>query len=152
MNSVLICRVIQLQKKMLFVCFFLLVRHSLVFFSSHHHLQTSGVTVRMGNNQVPKANLFKKTKNQFFTVIQKCIIILSLSFGRYHFLNHKFPPPCPVSLLKLSVCNLGAHPYPDSLCRAAQAVSTLPQAILTHSFGTLALLVLPSELKLCLKA
>ena len=38
-----------------------------------------------------------KTKNQFFTVIQKCIIIGMLSTGRDHFLNHEFPPSCSVS-------------------------------------------------------
>lgn len=105
LNSVLICRIIQLQKKnAVCVCFFLLVIHILVFFQvttifKLEEVQLEWVTIK----SLKQISL--KNKNQFFTVIQKCIIILSLPTGRYLFLNHKSSPPCPVSLLKHSVCD-----------------------------------------------
>lgn len=73
-------------------------------------------------------------------------------YWEYHFLNHRFPPPCPVSMLEHSdtVCvNLGAHPCPDPLCPAAHPASGHRSAFLgdTGTLGTsLGTYVMPESL------
>lgn len=56
------------RKKAVFLfllCFFLSGHAHSCFFPSYHHPRTSEDTVRLGNNQIPKANLFKKWKSIF---------------------------------------------------------------------------------------
>lgn len=131
MKSVLICRLIQLQGEKTAFFFFLVLfwSHTFLLFQvttilKPREVQLDWVTVKFQKQSS------SKNKNRFFTAIQKCIIIWSLSTGRYHFLNHKFPPSLhPPSLLVRRVC-VGlrcTHSYWDSLYRTTHAVSALRQ-------------------------
>ena len=135
MKSVLICRPFQLQKKKnnCFFFFFLILfwSHTFLIFQFTTNLKPGEVLLDWVTVKFQKQSS-SKNKNRFFTAIQKCIIIWSLSTGRYHFLNHKFPPSLPPSVQSPDVRRVCIslrciHNHWDSLCRAAHAVSALRQ-------------------------
>ena len=76
-------------------------RKMLSIFSSHIHSCFFQVTTILKPREVwldwvtikSWRQVSLKNKNRFFTVIQKCIIIWSLSTRRYHCPNHKPPSP-----------------------------------------------------------